>query len=601
MTNRVDFYQSEQRSLAAAGASVCVFAEGRLCSQLEVKKITKAGVPEFSSAEIVFYPAGDNGLKEEVERNCAIGKRIRVVRFIKSRIEPRTVKSFVVFAGKIQAIEREIGTKGEAVKFLVRDAGSELEKATIYGRYCARADGSMIFLPGSDTIFNEDSKANASGQLLMQNGRQIRVFAANERGGKFWSYAEVIEYLLSMYLPAGILQLQPLERLLSITEGQKVYDFDLTGLSLAEALGRCCEKTGLGMKIVPRQNDAGSDQTIVFYKKGFGRKVEINLQKAGEQISTSKTDVFEIRSRRFSTVTERFIGQGDFKIFEATFELVKGWDSSLEETNYDLFSPTTNPDFIKVKDVYRKWVLNEAGDYGDEPFNRGQAFDFTQVFGTGDFVQKRRRFWPAITCDANGKSLGYFLEVSLDGENWQQYGGAFENRTDECAIWLSGNRLDVETWVAALKGVLRFRITAAVVSDERISVSLSDGAVNSIAEVREHILTMPSRFKFRKVTAKSIFAGRADLCKDETDDTEVLYEYVRSAAKASARIEANYEVGTIELTMDYDAGDVVVSSPESRDLFIRDNRTINVIEQVEMDFDKQRTKLKITGYKKVCL
>ena len=244
--------------------------------------------------------------------------------------------------------------------------------------------------------------------------------------------------------------------------------------------------------------------------------------------------------------------------------------------------------------------MNEAGDYSGEPFNRGAAFDFTQIFGTGNFIEKRRRFLPAISCDENSKSLGYFLEVSLDdGKHWQQYGGAFENRTDECAIWLSSNRLDVDTWVAALKGVLRFRITASIASDERISCAVINGPENTAAAVRENILLMPSRFKFRKVTGKSIFAGRTDLSADEADDTNALYEYVRNAAKAAGRIAADYEVWTMILSLDYNVGDVVRNNPESREFFIQDNRIVNVIEKVEMDFEKQSTKLKIIGYRMV--
>ena len=290
--------------------------------------------------------------------------------------------------------------------------------------------------------------------------------------------------------------------------------------------------------------------------------------------------------------------QGDYKVFEATFELVKGWDSSLEGTDYDKFSPSSNPDFFKVKDVYRKWVLNEAGDYTGAPFNQPEAFDFSHIFGTGSFVAKRRRFWPSITTDKNGKSLGYFLEVSYDdGANWWQYSGAFENRLDECAVWLSSNRLDVDTWVAALKGVLRVRITASVVSDERISCCFSDGAVNSAVAVREHIAVMPSRFKYRKVMAESIFAGRGDVCSDQVDDGAALYEYVRSVAKASARPVESFKVQTVSLLLDYDVGDVATSSPESRDIFGRNNRVVNCVERAEMDFDNQYTQLEITGYR----
>ena len=442
----------------------------------------------------------------------------------------------------------------------------------------------------------------------MRNGspRRIRLFAAAGQS-RHWSYGDVIEYLLSLYLPVGVLQIQSAERLNTLTDSQKVFDLDLTGLSLAEALWRCCQKTGLGYKFVPRSTEGeqtGSEQAICFFKKGRGRSVEINLQDAGGGLSLSRTDIFELKSSGESLLTNKYIVQGDFKVFEATFELAKGWDSSLEGTNYYTFSPSSNPDFVKVKDVYRKWVLNEAGDYSGQPYNCGQPFDFSHIFGTSNFVRKRRRFWPTITCDKNGKSLGYFLEVSFDGgAHWWQYSGAFEVRSDECAVWLSSDKLDVDTWVAALKGVLRVRITASVISDERISCCVSDGPVNSAIAVREHITVMPSRFKYRKVTTESIFAGRDDVCSDQIDDSATLYEYVRGIVKASDRLRrvGSFKIKTMTLFPDYDVGDLAAGNPDSRDIFSSDGRNVHCVERAEMDFDNQCTQLEITGYRMVSI
>lgn len=80
------------------------------------------------------------------------------------------------------------------------------------------------------------------------------------------------------------------------------------------------------------------------------------------------------------TIKHKYIGQGDFKIYEATFDLIKAWDPGLEQDNYESFSPSTNPNFCQVKDVYRKWCLNEAGQYSNSPYNQGDAFDFSQIF-----------------------------------------------------------------------------------------------------------------------------------------------------------------------------------------------------------------------------
>ena len=71
---------------------------------------------------------------------------------------------------------------------------------------------------------------------------------------------------------------------------------------------------------------------------------------------------------------------------------------------------------------------------------------------------------------------------------------------------------------------------------------------------------------------------------------------VRKALKqaASETIETA-DVQTPYLAFDYQVGDRVTSSPESRDLLgcRIDNRGVSWIERVQMDFEKQCTNLKI--------
>jgi hypothetical protein len=338
----------------------------------------------------------------------------------------------------------------------------------------------------------------------------------------------------------------------------------------------------------------------VFYKNGTGRTVELNCQRAGEQLSISKTNIAALSSRRnFWPVTHKYIGQGDFKVYEATFELVRAWDPADEDTDYDKFSPSTNPDFHQIKDVYRKWCLNEAGDYSDAPYNEGDSFDFSKVFESSNFAHRRRRFWPALTTDKQGKSLGYFLQVSFDnGLHWWQYLYAFNNLLDECGVWLSSDRLDTNTWIAALKGALKFRITVSVVSDERLSCVVADGPVGSTAPVVEHVITLPRQFKYRKVSSLSIFANVSDGTlgvPDEADDSVALYEFVRKRALAGAEVIETFDVQMPHLVFDYRVGDRVTSSPESRDLLAcrSDNRSTSCIERVQVDFTRQCTNLKI--------
>jgi len=609
MSNRIDFFQSTQTRLALPGATVSILLDGALCPFLEPIEIVHSGWPEFSWARLAYNPAAYTGadlvVAEDVETELAMGKRVCIQQIYNGVPPGAAAFAFPLFEGQIEGIETEIGPNGERVEIVARDFSANLKRITVYGQRVGDSDGSSLFLVGVDTVFNLDGKPNANPMPIKVNGKSYITFCAEPSQGKLWSYAEVINYLLCEYLPNGQLQRPSVEQLQALTEGQEVRDLDVTGLNLLQALHRCCERIGLKFKFVPRLVETGPKQAIVFHKSGTGRAVELNCQPYGEQFSISKTNIASLRSKKnFWPITHKYIAQGDFKVYEATFELVKAWDGSHEDTDYDKFSPSTNPDFYQVKDVYRKWCLNEAGDYSGAPYNQGDAFDFSKIFQGGNFVRLRRRFWPVLTTDKQGRSLGYFLQVSFDnGLHWWQYLYAFNNLLDECGVWLSSDQLDVDTWVAALKGVLRFRITASVISDERLNCVVADGPVDSTVPVVEHIITLPRQFKYRKVSGQSIFANSSDDTlgvPDEADDSIALYEFVRKRAQVASETIETVDVQTPYLAFDYRIGDRVSTSPESRDLLgcKSDNRSVSWIEQVQMDFEKQCTNLKIVRKRK---
>jgi len=604
MSNRIDFFQSTQTQLTLPAAAVSILLDGALYPCLELIEIVRSDWPEFSWARLAYNPAAYPNVSlidaEEIETKLAIGKPICIHQVYNGAAPSAAAFSFPLFAGQIEGIETKLGPEGDKTEIIAKDFSANLKRVTVYGQRAGNSDGSSLFLVGADTAFNEDGKANASTELIENNGNSLTVFCAEPSQGKLWSYAEVINYLLCEYLPNGQLQTPSIEQLQTLTENQTVRDLNVTGLNLIEAMQRCCERVGLKFKFVPRPIPTGSNQAIVFYKSGTGRTVELNCQRCGEQFSISKTNISRLHSRKnFWPVTYKYIGQGDFKVYEATFDLVKAWAPAGEDTNYDKFSPSTNAGFYQVKDVYRKWCLNEAGDYSGTPYNQGDAFDFSKIFRGGNFVRRRRRFWPTLTTDKQGKSLGYFLQVSFDnGLHWWQYLYAFNNLLDECGVWLSSDQLDVDTWVAALKGVLKFRITASVISDERLTCMVADGPVNSTSPVVEHIITLPRQFKYRKVSSQSIFAKTDDDglgLPDEVDDSTALYEFARKRALVESEIIETVEIQTPHLAFDYQVGDKVTSSPESRDLLgiKSDNRSVSRIKRVQMDFRNQCTNLKI--------
>ncbi len=604
MSNRIDFFQSAQTELTLPAPIPSILLDGELCPWLELIEMVHGGWQQFSWARLAYNPAAylqaELSSIEDIEPELAIGKCVCIRHVYNGTAPSASAFSFPLFVGQIEGVETKLGPNGESVEIIAKDFSANLKRITAYGRRVSNFDGSTLFLAGADTTFNEDGKANATANPIEQNGRSYTLFCTEPSTGKLWSYAEVIYYLLCEYLPSGQLRVPSIERLLTLTERQVVRDLDVTGLDLIEALQRCCHRIGFRFKFVPRPVPTGPEQAIVFYRPGRGRMVELNCQRAGEQFSISKTDIAHLHSRKnFWPITHRYIGQGNFKIYEATFDLVKAWAPADEDTDYDKFSPSTNADFYKVKDVFRKWCLNEAGDYGGSPYNQGDAFDFSKIFQSTNFVRRHRRFWPTLTTDKQGKSLGYFLEASFDdGLHWWQYLYAFNNLLNECGVWLSSDYLDADTWVAALKGVLKFRVTASVISDERLSCVVADGPINSTVPVVDHIVTLPRWFKFRQVSGRSIFKNTSDESlgvPDEIDDSTALYEFIRKKAEAASAVIETVDIQTPCLAFDYRVGDRVTASPESRDLLScrSDNRSVHWIERVQMDFEKQCTNLKI--------
>jgi hypothetical protein len=595
VSNRIDFHQPELTSLALPAATVSIFIDGVLCPTLEPLEIVRSDWPEFSWAKLRYNPAactdGSVIAVEDIETLFAMGKSVSICAVYNGAAPGAVVFSYPVFEGHIEGIETKLQADGETIEIFAYDFSAHLRRVTIFGQRIINSDGDTVFLEGFDTIFNPDSKSNASKSPVQVNGQSYTVFCAQSSEGRPWTYAEAIHYLLNEYLPAGCLHIPQLSRLQTLTGNQIVRDLDVTGLNLLEALHRCCERIGLEFKFVPRMSSNRPSQTIVFYNYSVSRTVELDCQKAGQPLSLSGT--------------HKYISLGDFKIFEATFELKMAWDSSLESNSYDYFSPSTNPDFYQVRDVYRKWTLNETGDYSGPPYYQGNAFDFSKIFQSTNFIHCRRRFWPALTTDSQGRSLGYYLQVSYDnGLTWWQYLDAFNTLTDECGVWLSGERLGIELWDALLKGGLRFRITASVISDERLSAAVADGPVDSVTPVIEHILTLPKQFKYCKVSGKSIFAGSTDPMlgvPNEVNDSEALYEFIRQVAETSSEVIEKAEIQTPYLSVHYQPGNKVTTGPDGRDLLSvhRDSRSQCRIERVHMDFQEQCTNLKIIRRRKL--
>jgi hypothetical protein len=599
-----DLFQPEYHDLALPGAITVVSIDGVLCEDLATIEIARGGAPEFGWARLACYPTShrDTGALSvaQIEDRFPMGTCIYVCQPYNAAPPDTAIAHLPIFVGRIDDIETTLGPDGERIEITARDFSANLRRTTVYGQHVLQSNDSFVLLAGLETVFNPLGRGNAAVQRITTGDKMHTVFCADTQSAIVWNCAEVINYLLSVHVQKCDLHWPSIEQLFALTEGRPVRDLDVTGLTLLEALQRCCAEAGLQFCFVPRLVATGPAQAIVFYRNGRGRAVELNDQNAGESLSLPRTNILALQSHReLFPVTRRYIGQGDFKMYEATMELVEAWDPAQEDINYSKFAAGTNPEFYKVKDVYRKWCLNEAGDYTGAPYHQGEPYDFSKVFDQADYVHRRRRFWPALSTDAQGRSLGYFLQVSFDdGLHWWPYLSAFNNLLDECGVWLSSDRLDMDTWVAALRCTLRFRITASIVSDERLTCVVAGGPVGATIPVVDHVLTLPRQFRYRKVSGQSVLAdasGEGFGPPDEADDSTALYQFVRQRAAASPPVIETIQVQTPSLMLHFQPGDRVTSSPDSRDLLSirRDNRSSVWIDRVHMDFRNQCTNLRL--------
>jgi len=556
-TNVVTISASKREGgLAYRALPVLVEVDGLPAPWLELVEVTRStGAKGITGRFRVLPHAWEVTSRfEEIATVVQPGQRVTVRMFASNGIVPVGQIMWPVFAGVVCRGQASIASASEDVEIAACDNLSYQNTNAINGM---RVVGNMtenIFIPSSQVVFNPDGEPNASRMEYDIAGKQYRVFELNESKAVYWTYASSLTYLAAEGLALSIYDDGSLVGLEKLTEGQVLRDLEVTGLTSLAAMERLCERAGLGYCIaqVP-VGDRDVKDVLQFYRRGEGRRTFLRHQRAGEKLDLAQTNVAQCRlqtNRPAETIC--VIGRGAAKRFEATFELVGGWDPSLEENNYDLYSPATNANFRTVRDVFRKWVLNEAGDYTNEPFNRGAAYDFSSVFGNANYNAHRRRFFPCLSTNAAGASLGYYLEVSYDGgQTWLEYDGAFDHLLNECGVYLNSSQMDMVMWYAIKKGLLRFRITATVEADESLEAMVYDGPQHSVRPVRTYVVELGHEFQYRQVTAASIFHnsqgeefGRPDECDDRESMRGLLRDRLRRLRQK--RLAGKAQLGWIQ-------------------------------------------------------
>jgi len=530
-----------------------VYVAGRRRRDLHVEAWSVLPAPDFGVAAIGLAMSSRHGCEHRLEDLAAlppVGSELQI-----RLLEP---VPYAVFEGFVTKHIARIGPDVEGLGIEVEDNLRTRLSAPVTGRW-QLSGASPTFVPNEKCIFNDELEGLASTVKYTVNSRPCRVFHPGP-AGQLWSVADILGYLLAACVPEDVIVPQPeeLERMAAALYPPRI---SLAGMAVGEAIAKVAGLGGLAARGGISFANGLVTRALVFYRPGrVGRRRRIGLQRYGQSLDTRRSNlwkakvVFRRRPRRRGVLLI-----GDMKRYESTFELKRGWNANLESYEYSDFVRSTAPDWLAVKDVFRKWVLNESGQYCGDPYNFS-TYEFSTVSDEDFFLATPRRFRPCLSLDSTGRSIGVVFEVSYDGgSNWRRYGGPIRISTEECAIYLGDDALPADYFQAAVAETIKARVTATVESDRRISAQV-DGDPGCGLEVIEM-----SKARWAKVHSGSVFYQREDLpAPAERDDTQCLIRLARNISESAAgTVQAELTLGWLNPSCN--VGDIV-ERIEGRDL-----------------------------------
>jgi hypothetical protein len=473
---------------------------------------------------------------------------------------------------------------------------------SIYGQY-ARAytdiKSTFTFFSGRRCIFNEKGKPNRDADAWTDGDLTFHLFGSDE----YWTCRQMLsQILLQTLIRTHITEVAGLDNALDVSDLLATpHHVIIDTMPALEAILRIIGPLGWTL----REEYTFNGPKWVFYKAGRARYDSRNAvaltilhdlwapapgelapasAALGRKLVTGGRLVEDIAAAVNSPV-----GLGAPERYEATFNLVPGWkdadlvpDSSDDYANVFVaeadLQASIEPDAYSVykyyhplgshfrRDVGRKWVLNEAGDYTAAPYGRGDIFDFQTVLPADRAINShgflwgpfRRKFLPCLTFEEGSvNSVGIKVELSMDGgTTWQELTAEIANLEGECGLRiespnlsdildktnrdLSGGDLDgfeLNYWTSLCRDKLaastwpnwqtRIRVTASVQMDQRLRVAAAPTANSGSPFPQTRVFDFSDEYTYSLRTTSSQYSS-SGLSAWDTDETE----------KLRARIEA---------------------------------------------------------------
>ena len=446
-------------------------------------------------------------------------------------------------------------------------------------------DNAMHAFKGRRCIFNADGFPNMDPDEFIQTEPielSMMLFGPRQNA-QFWSVFDMIQSVAVMYnnfheiFPtAGIADWPGLSDLVF---NKTPHNICCEGLSLAQALELLCRQVGWAFKEVWHYN---SPPTLAFYKPAsawspsrddtsptvlhtvYAGRPDLNLKEITPYID--KILYAMDLNEDISEIVNMPWGLGDVYKFEITAELVPGWkDSELTPDTANIFLADADLEkeddpnalsFFKYyhsrgsefkNEVGRLWVLNETGNFTADPYDRGDAFDFSTVLPaehafdadgtTRKFGPFARSFLPPISIYENTfESVQMKVEFSFDGgSTWKVIPCPIINCKDQCGIIIQQpnlsdiknlddavitdgtlNGVELNYWTSLCDDKLtrifqywktRVRITASVAMDDRVTQAIVPSENSGSPFYQARVFDFSDKYALKIRTESSTYAA----------------------------------------------------------------------------------------------
>ena len=537
---------------------LAVYRNGILTTDLEVIDIQESSGAERLDVATLHYK--DLTLEGRAFHSQITNEEIEIT---------RTDTDQSLHWGKISIVPPQLNAQGEKLfvksrteKYHLGDkvqgywVWNQLAWDTIEEEYAPAAvlvDREIVFNPIIDgRIYgnlNDSflSLGEEAGHPLFIDPESVRTQAARDlQGGAdgiVWPLSKAIYYLLATLNADETYVANPTLATIAAAvddDADEVLNVEIpTGTYLADALDLLL--TPLGYRWRVKRTALGA-RTFEFQHRTAGTLVAVKHQALGSTLNTAAQNVeaagltFDI-SNLFNETT--LVG-GAYS-YEVTAELARAWPEA-QDTLEDALLSRNAEGFETVKNAYRKYVLNEAGDYIglrgeiDGVFTSAFRTALETTFGESIFNEltpMRRKMLPTLTLDVDREPIGPHSGVEIEyrnpdydsehperGAEWLPIGNwGAQLLEHECGIYFGGEFPPLEELTGQVtRANIRFRVTFTLATDAALKNTATRDADSPNEDIVPLTISARTKFRYQLVSPLSKYyeTGRPSLAANDT-------------------------------------------------------------------------------------